>query len=521
MATRDQLPDDVQALKLIIAHRDQTIEHLQAALVRLRNWRFGRSSEKGVPDENQAALDLEDIVAVNDDDPQERIPDQDTTQDPPARRRGRRGVKPDHGEVPLGVLPEHLPRETIVHAPENCNCPACGHGMRELGQDVSEQLDWVPGHLRALRHVRPKLSCGNCAKIVQLPAPPRPIERGLPTPALLAHVLVSKYCDHMPMYRQSVIFARHGMDLRRSTLVGWAMSSASLIQPLVGAVGRYVLQPGKVHTDDTPVPVLDPGRGRTKTGRLWTYVRDDRPAGSRSPPAVWYRYSPDRKSEHPQEHLQGFTGILQADAYAGYEALYADGTIVEAACMAHLRRKFYEVWKTDRSPVAAEAIRRIGELYKVERRIRGQLPAYRQEQRQQHSRPIIDALRDWMRDQLLRVSGKSSLGVAFKYGLVRWESFERFIDDGRLEIDNNTAERSIRPVVLGRRNYLFAGSDAGGEAAANIYTLIGTAMLNGIEPYAYLKTVFERIAEHPINRIDELLPWNIAATQSESERIAA
>ena len=521
MASRDQLPDDVQELKRIIAHCDETIEQLRAALVRLRHWRFGRSSEKGVPEENQGVLDLEDIVAAEDVDLPERIPEEDTTQEAPVRaRRGRRGLGCTQGEVALGVLPDHLPRETIVHAPVNCNCPACGHGMRRLGEDVSEQLDWVPGHLRALRHVRPKLSCAQCAKIVQLPAPSRPIERGLPTPALLAHVLVSKYCDHQPMYRQSAIFSRHGMDLHRATLVGWAMSSARLVQPLVEAVGRYVLQPGKVHTDDTPVPVLDPGRGRTKTGRLWTYVRDDRPAGSADPPAVWYRFSPDRKSEHPQAHLRGFTGVLQADAYAGYEALYEDGSIVEAACMAHLRRKFYEVWKNDRSPIAAEAIQRIGELYKVERRIRGQVAAYRQAQRREHSRALIDALRDWMRDQLRCVSGKSPLGVAFKYGLVRWHAFERFIDDGRLEIDNNTAERSIRPLVLGRRNYLFAGSDAGGEAAANLYTLIGTALLNGVEPYAYLKAIFERIAEHPINRIDELLPWNIACAPSQ-QRMAA
>lgn len=523
MPSRDQLPDDVQELKRIIAHRDETIEHLRAALVRLRHWRFGRSSEKGVPDENQGALELDDIIAPEDVDLPERIAQAEHTQDEPARgRRGRRGLSPTQGEVPPGVLPDHLPRETLVHAPVNCQCPACGHGMRRLGEDVSEQLDWVPGYMRALRHVRPKLSCGQCAKIVQLPAPSRPIERGLPTPALLAHVLVSKYCDHQPMYRQSAIFSRHGMDLRRSTLVGWALSAAGLVQPLVEALGRYVLQPGgKVHTDDTPVPVLDPGRGRTKTGRLWTYVRDDRAAGSTDPPAVLYRYSPDRRSEHPQEHLRGFRGVLQADAYAGYEALYEDSAIVEAACMAHLRRKFYDVWKNNRSPVAAEAIKRIGELYKVERRIRGQAPGYRQAQRQEHSRAHIDALREWMRAQLRCVSGKSPLGVAFKYGLVRWESFERFIDDGRLEIDNNTAERSIRPLVLGRRNYLFAGSDAGGEAAANLYTLIGTALLNGVEPYAYLKAIFERIAEHPINRIEELLPWNIALGQPQAQRIAA
>jgi transposase len=522
MPNRDTLPDDIDALKHIIVCRDELIEQLSVELVRLRKWRFGNSSEKLAPVDGQRVLPLEEQApAANDVLDPERIPDQDSTQHEPAKPRGRRGSAARRGEVPQGVLPEHLPRVTIRHEPESCTCPACGHGMRYLGEDVSEQLDWVPGYVRALRHVRPKHSCGNCTKIVQLPAPSRPIERGLPTPALLAHVLVSKYCDHAPMYRQSAIFRRLGVELSRSTLAGWSMAGAALAGPLVGAVGKYVLRPGKVHTDDTPVPVLDPGRGRTKTGRLWTYVRDDRPAGSRSPPAVWYRFSPNRKAIHPQTHLKGFTGILQADAYTGYEAIYADGTVLEAACMAHLRRKFYDVWKNDRSPIAAEAIHRIGELYRVERRIRGRQPEERRQARKAGSEALLAQLHDWMTTTLQRVSSKSSLAEAFRYGLVRWPSFARFIDDGRIEIDNNTAERSIRPLVLGRRNYLFAGSDAGGEAAANLYTLIGTAMLNGVEPYAYLKTVFERIAEHPINRIDELLPWNIAAAQLAAPRMAA
>lgn len=509
MSTRYQLPDDVELLKQIIGNYGETIEQLRAEISRLRRWRFDRSSEKLMPSDGQVVLPFDMPTIAANDEPQERIPEQDSTQIDPSAPRGRRAAR-RRGAMPSGVLPDHFPREIILHEPGNCTCPACGHGMRRLGEDVSEQLDWVPGHFRVLQHVRPKLSCGNCAKIIQMPAPSRPIERGLPTAALLAHVLVSKYCDHLPMYRQSAMFRRSGLEMSRATLAGWAMSASSLAQPLVDAIGRYVLQPGKAHTDDTPVPVLDPGRGKTKTGRWWTYVRDDRPAGSHAPPAVWYRFSPDRQSLHPRQHLKGFRGILQADAYTGYEAIYADGSVKEAACMAHLRRKFHDVWKAEGSPIAAEAIHRIGALYRIERGIRGKLPQEREQVRRQFSAPLLGQLHDWMADMLQKVSIKSQLAGAFKYGLVRWPSFARFIDDGSIEIDNNTAERSIRPLVLGRRNYLFAGSDAGGEAAANLYSLIGTAMLNGVEPFAYLNTVFDRIAEHPINRIDELLPWNIS-----------
>jgi len=276
-----------------------------------------------------------------------------------------------------------------------------------------------------------------------------------------------------------------------------------------------------VHTDDTPVPVLDPGRGKTKTGRLWTYVRDDRPAASRDPPAVWYRYSPDRKGEHPQTHLKRFRGILQADAYSGFAPLYEGEQVVEAACWAHARRKFYDLYVAERSPLAAEAIRRIGELYAIEREIRGRKPSERAQVRQQRAGPLLEALQQWLAATLRMVSAKSELAGAIKYALVRWTALTRYRDDGRIEIDNNSAERLIRPLVLGRRNYLFAGSDAGGERAANIYTLIATARLNDIDPYWYLRHVLERIAEHPINRIDELLPWNIAAKLNDARRQAA
>jgi transposase len=518
---RDPLPDDVDALKRIVIGRDELIEQLTAEIHRLRRWRFGRSSEKLVPTDDQLGLALSEheIKAANDAAEQERIPAQDSAHEPPASSRGRRSAGRRRGEVPCGVLPEHLPRETLVHEPGECTCPACGHGMRRLGEDISEQLDWVPGYFRALRHVRPKLACGHCDRIVQLPAPSRPIERGLPTPSLLAHVLMSKFGDHQPLYRQSVIFRRSGLQLERATLAGWVASSAALVEPLVDALGRYVLRPGKVHTDDTPVPVLDPGRGRTKTGRLWTYVRDDRPAGSRAPPAVWYRFSPDRKSIHPQTHLKGFQGILQADAYAGYAPIYAEGRVVEAACMAHLRRRFYDIWQDMRSPIAAEAIGRIGALYAIERTIRGQPPALRRQVRQQRSAPLLAQMQQWMSQMLRQVSSRSPLAAAFKYALVRWPAFARFVDDGSIEIDNNTAERSIRPLVLGRRNFLFAGSDNGGRSAATIYSLIGTAMLNAVEPFVYLRTVLERIAEHPINRVDELLPWNLELPQAPAQAL--
>ena len=515
-ADRDALPDDIETLKRLVIGRDEMIAKLMAEIARLKRWRFGRSAERMDAALVQLQLLLDDLQLPS----EHKVPDQEvlpleeSTQSPPRKR-----VLPFR-RAPR-AFPAHLPRETIVHAPTSCTCPDCGAAMRKLGQDISEMLDYVPGYFKVLRHVRPKFSCGHCARVIQLPAPSRPIDRGIPAPGLLAQVITAKYADHCPLYRQQAIYRRCGVDLDRATLADWVAGASRLLEPLVESLGRYVHLAEKLHSDDTPVPVLDPGRGKTKTGRLWTYVRDDRPAASRDPPAVWYRYSPDRKGEHPQAHLRGFRGILQVDAYSGYAQLFKSEPILEAACWAHARRKFYELYVVDRSPIATEAIRRIGALYAIEREIRGILPLQRVRVRQQRAAPLLAELHAWLSATLRRVSAKSELAGAIKYALVRWTALTRYRDDGRIEIDNNSAERSIRPVVLGRRNYLFAGSDAGGERAANIYSLIGSALLNAMDPYLYLRHVLERIAEHPINRIDELLPWNVAAKVPDERRQAA
>jgi hypothetical protein len=370
-------------------------------------------------------------------------------------------------------------------------------------------LEYVPASFKVIRQVRPKLACSCCDAIVQAPAPSRPIARGLAGPGLLAHVLVGKYTDHLPLYRQSAIYAREGVELPRSTLAEWVGGAHHLLRPLVAALRAYVLDTAKLHGDDTPIPVLAPGNGKTATGRLWTYVRDDRPAAGDAAPAVWFAYSPNRRGEHPQQHLQSYQGILQADAYAGFGALFDSGRVQWAACWAHARRKFYEIAEAHDSPLAHEALKRIAKLYEIEGQIRGRPPEQRRAERQARAGPVLEDLHAWLKETVRGLSQKSGLGGAIHYALKLWPALTRYVDDGRIEIDNNAAERALRAVALGRKNYLFAGSDAGGERAASIYSLIGSAKLNGIDPEAYLREVFTRIADHPVNRVDELLPWNL------------
>ena len=481
------------------------IEKLKLEIARLRRMQFGRSSEQLSGRIEQLELMVEEFEASA------------AAQTPVTPARSTPATKPVRKP-----LPAHLPREAVMHAPEP-SCPDCGTTMQRIGEDVSEMLEYVPARFKVIRHIRPKLSCGCCQRIVQLPAPIRPIDRGLPGAGLLAHVAVSKFADALPLYRQVQIYAREGVDLERSTLADWLGGVAHLVQPLVDALGRYVLGANKLHADDTPVPVLQPGNGVTKTGRLWTYVRDDRPAGSADAPAVWFQYSPDRKGEHPVAHLRDFTGILQADGYAGFDRLYARGDIVEAACWAHARRYFWDVYDSQKrlpGSLAEQALQRIALLYEVEADIRGQAPEERRRQRREQAGPLLEGLHAWLSDTLLQVSTKSDLARAIGYTLTRWQALTRYRDDGRIEIDNNAAERALRGVALGRKNYLFQGSDAGGERAAAIYSLVETAKLNGLDPHAYLRDVLSRIADHPINRIEELLPWNIAAHLDEQRKAA-
>jgi len=364
-----------------------------------------------------------------------------------------------------------------------------------------------------IQHLRPKLSCRSCETIIQAPMPPLPIERGRPGPGLITHVVVSKYCDHTPLHRQTTIHLREGVELDRSTLADWVGQAMFLLAPLAEAIGRHVRAGVALHADDTTVPVLSPGLGKTKTGRLWVAVRDERPWGSAVPPAAFYRYSADRKGAHVEALLGPYRGFLHADGYSGFTKFYkpttpaGDAPLVEVACWSHARRYFFDEHHKTASPTALEVLQRIGALFAIESRIRGRPPDHRAAARRDHAKPLLDGLKKYLDTEITRISGKSGLAEAMRYTLSRWKALTRYVSDGKLEISNNAAERAMKSPVLGRKNYLFCGSDAGGQRAACMYTIMETAKMNGVNPQAYLTDVLSRIAEYPIQRIDELLPW--------------
>jgi transposase len=493
----DGLPDDPGTLKaMLIAERAQN-ERLVAIIKELQRHRFGRRAE-ALP-EDQMLLGLEEVEQVA------ASGEAETEASNPAGRASRSAKR----RMNRGSLPAHLPRVEMVVDIDDHACPCCGNMLHRIGEDTGERLDIVPAQFRVLVVRRPKYACRACENVVvQAAAPARLIEGGLPTEATVAHVLVSKYADHLPLYRQAQIYARQGITLDRSTLADWVGRAAWLLRPVQERLLMTLKGSAKLFADETTAPVLDPGRGRTKTGQLWAYARDDRPWGGSDPPGVAYVYAPDRKAERPIAHLAGFKGILQVDGYGGYCVLAERGDVQLAFCWAHVRRRFYELAAAGPAPIASEALERIAGLYAIESDIRGRGAEERRAVRQDRSRTIIDDLEPWLRAKLCLISQKTKLAEAIRYALSRWDGLTRFLDDGRIEIDSNVVERTIRPIALNRKNALFAGSDGGGEHWAVIASLIETCKLIGAEPQAYLADVITRIVNgHPNSRIDELLPW--------------
>jgi transposase len=520
----DSLPDDIEALKamVIAAHtarlaadlraenaeaevraRALTIEQLKFIIAKLRHERFGQSAERSAI-LDQLELQLADL--------EEDAAQLQAKAEMAAETAARREVEVrsfERRKPARRPLPEHLPRERVVY-PAPTACPCCGGTLHKLGEDVTESLEVVPRTWKVIQHVREKFSCRSCEAISQPLAPSHPIARGRAGPNLLAQVLFNKYGLHLPLNRQSAAYEREGIDLDVSTLADWVGATAATLMPLIGAIRTHVFAAERVHADDTPVPVL--AKGKTRTGRLWTYVRDDLPFGGREPPAAVFFYSPDRAGLHPERHLAGYAGLMQADAYAGFNRLYhpsrKPGPIVEAACWAHARRKFFDLARLAKAPIAIEAVSRIDELFAIERHINGLLPAQRLALRRERCRPLVEALEAWLRAERAKLSSKSEIAKAIAYSLTRWKALTRFLDDGRLCLSNNAAERALRCVAVGRKNWTFAGSDTGGERAAAIYTLIETAKLNDVDPQTWLADVLARMPDHPARRIDDLLPWN-------------
>ena len=503
MLMEADLPDDVEALRAIVLEQAREldmlkvfqaeVERLKAIIEALQRHRFGRRSEQ--LDSDQLQLCLEEVETA--------LGEAEEAREKASRPSADRPRKANRGS-----LPAHLERVEQVVDVESRACPCCGGVLHQIGEDVSERLDVVPTTFRVLVTRRPRYGCRSCeSAVVQAPAPARIVEGGIPTEALIAQVLVSKYADHLPLYRQAQIYARQGIQLDRSTLADWVGRAAWYLRPLRDHVLERLRQSTRLFADETTAPVLDPGRGRTKTGQIWAYARDDRPWGGNDPPMIAYVYAADRKAERPDAHLGNFAGILQVDGYGGYAALARRRQQIRLAfCWAHVRRKFYEL--ADSSPVATEVLRRIALLYAIECEVRGLSAEQRRSARDKRSRVIVDDLRQYLEARNRQVSAKSKLGEAIRYALSRWDGLARFLDDGRIDLDNNTVERSIRPLALSRKNALFAGSDEGGDNWSVIATLIENCKLSGIDPHAWLADTLTKLANgHPANRIGDLMPW--------------
>jgi transposase len=490
-------------------YRALLIEKLKYTIAKLRHQQFGQSSERGaILDQLELQLsELQENAAEA-----EAVAELATAKaeslpsglDPKLKVHGFERRRPARRP-----LPEHLPRERIVY-PSPAACPCCGGVLHKLGEDVTETLELIPRQWKVIQHVREKFSCRTCEAITQPPAPSHPIARGRAGPGLLAHILFAKYGLHLPLNRQSATYARESIDLDVSTLADWVGACAATLMPLVLLVRAHVFAAERIHADETTVPVQ--AKGKCRTGRLWTYVRDDQPFGSTDPPAAAFFYSPDRSGKHPEVHLASYAGLMQADAYSGFTRLYQSsrrpGEIIEASCWAHARRKFFDLARINKAPIAIEAVERIDALFAIEREINGKTSQERKRVRNERSTPLVAALETWLRAQRSKLSARNEVAKAIQYSLNRWTALTRFLDDGRLCISNNAAERALRGIAVGRHNWTFAGSDEGGRRAAAIYTLIETAKLNDIDPRAWLADVLARLQDHPAKRIDELLPWN-------------
>lgn len=502
------LVDELTKAKEENAKKDADIEQLKMTIAKQQREIFGASSEHGSRLGDQPEVTQPEPATLDDCAPSEMPIILDVPQRVAVERR-----KPSRKP-----FPSHFPRERVV-VPSLSFCECCGGThLKKLGEDITETLEVIPETYKVIQTVREKFSCRDCEKIGQPPAPFHAIPRGRVGPKLLAKILFDKYGQHQPLNRLADRFAQQGVHLSVSTLADLVGASRKALRPLFELIEAHTLAGERIHGDDTTVPVL--AKGKTKTGRFWTYVRDDKPFNGPAPPSAVFYYSPDRKGEHPQAHLATYGGILQADAYGGYGQLYGDGRISEAGCWAHARRKFFELADmriakdlAHIQPMAAAAVRRIDVVMAVDREINGSTAHQRQSLRQKHSAQLVAGLATWMEEERKKLSRHSPTAKAMDYMLKRWPSFVRFLDDGRICMTNNAAERSVRGMAIGRKSWMFAGSDRGGERAADIYSLIVTAKMNGIDPQAWLADVLARIAGHPAKRLDELLPWNWKAVR--------